>query len=440
MAATAPRDASHASGTLERAEALRVTNPAVATQSIFAAAVLGDADGIRHFLDRDAATAVAAGGPHGWDALTYLCFSRYLRLDRARSEGFVHAAVLLLDAGANPNTGWVDQSHQPRPEWESAIYGAAGIAHHAGLTKLLLERGADPNDEETPYHAGETHDNRALRVLVESGKLNRDSLATILLRKADWHDHAAILWLLELGVDPNHRGRWEFSALQQAVRRDNALETIDLLLDRGADATQATGGISAIAIAARRGRADVLRSFARRGVSLGLTGTDALLAACALHDPAAIRAIAEHDPASIEAVRAHGGQPLAEFAGTWNAAGVKSLLDLGVPVNARFALGDGYWGVARESTALHVAAWRAAPHVVKLLIEHGADVHVVDAAGRTALDLAVKACVDSHWTERRSPDSVRLLLAAGARADAVAFPSGYADVDRLLEAARSRPT
>ncbi len=40
----------------------------------------------------------------------------------------------------------------PRPVVEAAIYGAAGIAQHAELTRLLLERGADPNDEETPYH------------------------------------------------------------------------------------------------------------------------------------------------------------------------------------------------------------------------------------------------------------------------------------------------
>jgi hypothetical protein len=46
--------------------------------------------------------------------------------------------------------------------------------------------------------------------------------------------------------------------------------------------------------------------------------------------------------------------------------------------------------------------------------------------------LAVRACVDSYWTERRTPEPVRLLLAAGATTDGVAFPSGYADVDALL--------
>jgi hypothetical protein len=40
------------------------------------------------------------------------------------------------------------------------------------LTRLLLERGADPNEVETPYHVPESYDNSALKVLVESGKLN----------------------------------------------------------------------------------------------------------------------------------------------------------------------------------------------------------------------------------------------------------------------------
>ena len=111
--------------------------------------------------------AVRAGGT----ALTYLCFSRYLRLDRTRSDGFVSAATVLLDAGASANTGWTEPNHQPKPEWESAIYGAAGVARHPELTRLLLERGADPNDGETPYHVPETYDNATMKVLVESGKL-----------------------------------------------------------------------------------------------------------------------------------------------------------------------------------------------------------------------------------------------------------------------------
>ena len=79
-------------------------------------------------------------------------------------------------------------------------------------------------------------------------------------------------------------------------------------------------------------------------------------------------------------------------------------------------------------------SWRARPAVVKLLIERGAPANVKDAKERTPLALAVRACVDSYWTERRSPESVRALLAAGASERGVPYPSGYAEVDELLKA------
>src|SRR5277367_5939253 len=189
MAASVPRDDWHASGTLEQAEAILAAHPHVASANVYTAAVLGDAATVRRFLAADAGNATAKGGPYGWDALTHLCFSRYLRLDRARSEGFVAAAKALLDAGASANTGWMEEEHDPRPTWEAVIYGAAGMAQHPGLTRLLLERGADPNDDETPYHVPETYDNTVMKILVESGKLNEDGVTTLLVRKTDWHDY-----------------------------------------------------------------------------------------------------------------------------------------------------------------------------------------------------------------------------------------------------------
>jgi hypothetical protein len=71
-----------------------------------------------------------------------------------------------------------------------------------------------------------------------------------------------------------------------------------------------------------------------------------------------------------------------------------------------------------------------------MLIERGSPVDVPDPSGRTPLALAVRACVDSHWAERRSPDSVMALLVAGASAKDIPFPSGYNEVDVLLKAAR----
>jgi hypothetical protein len=69
---------------------------------------------------------------------------------------------------------------------------------------------------------------------------------------------------------------------------------------------------------------------------------------------------------------------------------------------------------------------------VKLLLERGAAVNALDGKGRTALALAVRACVDSYWKDRRTPESVQALLDAGARVQGTEFPSGYMEVDELL--------
>ena len=435
-AACAPREGSHASGTLDQANAILAAHPEIARQDIHAAAVVGDAAAVERFLSGDPALATATGGPYGWDALTHLCFSRYLRLDRTRSRGLVRSAEALLGAGASAATGFFEPGHQPQPTWESALYGAAGVAHHSGVTRLLLAHGADPNDDEVPYHAPETYDNRALKLIIASGRLTADSLATMLLRKADWHDHRGIALLLRHGADPSYVTRFGRTALQHAILRDNALENIDLMLDRGADATVAAGGRTAADMAARHGRGDVLASLARRQIAFELRGVDRLIAACAVDDAAAVRAIADGEPPLLAELRELGGELLAEFAGAGNTAGVGRLLELGVPVDALYK-GDPYYGIPPDSTALQVAAWRARHDTVKLLIERGAAIERVDANGRTPLALAVRAAVDSYWTGRRSPQSVRALLQAGASAAGISVPCGYSRVDRLLRSAAS---
>jgi ankyrin repeat protein len=414
-------------GTLEKANAILALHPELASSDIHVAAVLGEEQAVRKFLVDDPAAVRRTSPPFDGDPLTYLGLSKYLRFDKQRSEAFVRTATALLDAGADPNAGFWNKG-----EHETVLYGAAGVAHHGPLTRILIERGADPNDPEVVYHTPEDWDMDALRAVVDTGRLTKDSLALMLMRKHDWHHTEGVKYLLEHGADPNFSNdRWQ-SPLQHAILRDNDLPIIALLVDHGADFAlkHPKVGTSALGMAARRGRGDILELA--RGRSFALEGLEAILAACALGDAGSAQQLAASNAAGVEELKSHGGQVLAEFAGNDNAAGVSLLLDLGVPVNARFKDGDGYWGVAKDSTALHVSSWRACHGTAKLFIQRGADVNARDGKGNTPIMMAVKACVDSYWTEWKSPETVAALLAAGASVEGLPEESGYGEVDALI--------
>jgi len=418
-------------GPLDPAEEILSAHPDVATASIHAAAVLGDDSEVQRFIAADAQNATVTAPPYGTNALVYLCMSKYLRLDESRSPRFLRAAKALLDAGADANSGfWTTGQH---PEFETALYGAAGIAHHPEMTRLLLERGADPNDIEAVYHSPETYENGAMQALVETGKLRAESLSLMLIRKHDWHDYDGEKYLLEHGADPNRKRERGWRAIHHALARDNRIEMIELLLDHGADPTLEDDGESAIVTAAHRGRADVLELFERRGIPMTFSAGDRLIAACARNDAGAVRLIARKEPSVIDEIERNAGQLLSEFAGNGNTEGLRQLLNFGIDVNAPFVKGDGYWDLAPNSTALHNAAWRLRHETVKVLVGRGADVNAKDGKGRTPLMLVVRASVDSYWTRFRSPSSVETLLKAGASLDGVTFPSGYAEVDELLK-------
>jgi ankyrin repeat protein len=425
----------HGGGTLKEAEAILAKYPGVATANIYTAAVLGNESAVGDWLTRDRQLATAKGGPHGWDALTYLCFSRYLRFDKARADSFAACARALLECAASANTGWIEEiDTPPRQVVQTAIYGAAGVARSAAVTQLLLNYGADPNDEETPYHVAETYDNQVLIILLRSGRLDERSLATIAARKCDWHDDAGLLLALEHGANPNFMTAWKHTPLHQSIRRDNGLVMIEQLLEHGADPLIANtlDGRNSFQMAAYHGRGDILDCLEQRGLSYKFEGIDTVVASCARGQTDVARGMLEIAPEYREPFEAIGGTLLARYSGAGNDAGVRTLLALGISANALWPTGDAYWDLAAGSTVLHVAAWRANHQVVSALIAAGTDVNARDVRGRTALQLAVKACTDSYWKYRRQPDSVAALIAAGAVIDGINLPTGYDAIDRLL--------
>jgi ankyrin repeat protein len=442
--ASVDRHGWHGSGTLEYAELILARFPTTAVANIYTAAILGDESAIRAFLAADPSLAQAKGGPRNWDALTYLCFSRYLRIDKSRSASFVAAARALLEAGADANTGWTETIDTPPREIpETAIYAAAGIARNPDLTRLLLEFGADPNDEETPYHSPETYDNSVLEILLDSGRFNERSLATVIARKCDWHDDKGLALGLARGANPNFFSAWQFTPFQHSIRRDNGLIMIEMLLDHGADPHLKNNhdGRNAFEMAAHHGRGDILHLLEQRGFASEFSGPDReldlLIAACARAQFDQAQSLIAGNQSLLDQLLAMGGPLLARFSGVANLEGVRCLLDLGVSASALWPDGDIYWEITKNSTALHVAAWRAHHDVVRELIARGAPINAIDLRGRTALALAVRACIDSYWKYRRKPDSVQALLAAGATIDGIDLPTGYVEIDELLLARQS---
>ena len=445
-AGSVPIGAAHASGSLDEAERIRRSTPDVPRASVYAAAVAGDDVALRQWVASDASLATAAGGPRNWAPLVYLCFSRYLRLDPTRGHGFVRAAAALLDAGADAQGGFFDASYSHRPEWECVLYGAAGVAHHEGVTRALLAHGADPNDVEVTYHVGESGDLGPVQALLDTGQLTPDSLAVMLVRKHDWHHLEGVRLLLAHGADPNHMTGWGVTPLHQAVRRDNASAIVELLLAHGADPGVPLAGPmapaggrtpdTALTLAAWRGRADLLALFGAAGARIDDGNHRALVAACARGDASHARALAAAQPEQMAELVSNAGEVLSVFAGNGAADGIRCLAGLGLPVAAVWPGGDGYFEVARYSTPLHVGAWRARHGAVTALIELGAPVDAVDGAGRTPLELAIRACVASHWQASRRPDSIAALLDAGADASRITLPTGYDEADRLIAAKR----
>jgi len=389
----------HSTGGIDRARGILLKNPEVATANIYAASVLGNDSAVRQFLQGDNSQATSKGGPYGWDALTYLCFSKYLRLDKDRSDGFVRAATALIQSGADANTGFYSDEHLPEPVFESVLYGAAGVAHHDEMTKLLLDHGADPNDGETEYHSPEWFNNRPMELIVESGRLKPMGLTTMLHRKLDWTNLSGVVWLLDHGADPNHISHWGGRALDHALGRDNPIVFFETLLDYGADPRLATdNGVNAFMRAAATGRADVLKLFKKRGFSFNLEGDSAFLAAAATGNSKQAGQMAAEDPELVPRLKAAEPPILANFAGAGNTEGVRILLDLGFDIES-----ESTHPGSRGNTALHLAVWRERLDTVKLLIGRGASLTAKNPGGLTALMLAERAQTElSEWTPHES--------------------------------------
>jgi ankyrin repeat protein len=388
------------SSDLRRAHALLDADPKLSGHSIATAAVSGDAGALARQLQRDPAAATRASGPLGHEPILYACFSRLGRADASRAAGIRAVVAALLDAGADPNAsfdnddGWL----------QVPLYGAAGIANDAQLTRMLIEAGADPNDAREPftvgealYHACEFEDPACARALIEAGT-DQSVVDYCLGRALNFPNVEMVAMFCASGA------RASAGHLHQALWRRRPPATVAALLDAGAPLEEPDEyGLTPLQIATRWRQPETVALLLARGADHAkVTAEDRAIAAVISGEGA-------------------GGPPnaladmldLAVQAGDAEVVGV--LLRAGADPEGR--AGD-------EHTPLGQAAWRGHAGIVRELIRHGASLSWSEGSPIGAALHGSRHCHDPEGgptmqtieevPKERYAAVVRVLLEAGA--------------------------
>ncbi len=400
------------SGDMRQASMLLASDPSLESFDLYTACVSGADPEVARVLDRDPALARGRGGPLAREPILYACFSRFLRSDARRAAGIVRVVRLLLDRGADVNAHFLH--HEGSETWvQTSLYGAAGIANNAELTRMLLTAGADVNELhgkpgdgaescglEALYHASEFADVTCLRLLLEARPpLHPKRVSYCLARMLDFENPTGVELYLRHGADPNFRIPWmhDRTHLHRAVVYGRSLPIVRLLVEAGGDPNARDDlGLTPFRSAVRNGREDVARLL------LGAGADEASLAA--------------------DDRKRNGLDPdvLCYAAGRNDVTDVRRLLDAGADPNAL--------GGLDETPPLHWAVWRGSAEAARLLVERGADIHQVNRYGGDALDTAIHGSLNCHDVfggigmklpeeidHGDYPAIVELLIAAGAR-------------------------
>jgi hypothetical protein len=347
--------------------ALLAEHPEISEGNVYVASVAGDVTALRRVLQGDPAAARREGGPYRWEPLYYLAYARH---DPAIAESAVlGSARLLLDAGADPNAGYLWHALPTPFTVLTGVFGEGELGparqprhpHSLALGRLLLEGGADANDAQTLYNRMFETDDDHLELLFEFGLGTGGD--------GPWHRR--------LGDVLEHPDQLVRGQLSWAITH-GMTERVRLLADHGVDLTSPfEDGTTPAAMAATTGHPELVDHIVGRGAPRpALKPAGAFVAAVLATDRAAVEQLGRDHPGLVERVRARRPGLVAWAAATVSVSAIELLVELGFDVNAK-----GRTDVPSNQpwqTALHRAAEDGDIELARTLLRLGANPDIRD--------------------------------------------------------------
>jgi len=362
-------------GRVTRAERILALHPKIRSANFHTALVLGDAGAVDAQLTKDPSLATTAGGPRGWLPIHYICYTA------VGSDGLADIARRLISLGVDPNSRFPWQHHNVR---RPVLWGASRVAQSLPLVQALLDAGADPNDGVTLPLAASAGDIPVLEALLAHGA-NVDQRwatdgSTALYAILNWsRTPNGVLWLLAHGggaggaggADPNAVFSENGETPLHVAARAWDVPMMEALVSHGGDiARRRADGRTPYALAELNGNHAVAEWLLAHGASPELSALDRLVAACSRGDRAAAEALLVENPGLRDEITDDHYIAFHQAAERGDVRALEAMLASGFDPNRPDS------GIGK--TVLHTAAMEGWPDAVRVLLAHGASVHVRD--------------------------------------------------------------